>query len=80
MTRRFDCIAVIEKELIAAGAQYRIEVKKHAKVWVSHGGKDHLYCCGITTGATNRSMENTRAGIRRLLRQLGLIASKSNRG
>jgi hypothetical protein len=80
VTRRFDCVDILKKELEAVGASYRIEVKKHAKVWINHNGKDHLYCCGITTGATNRSMENTRAGIRRLLRQLGLLASKQNRG
>lgn len=77
MARRSKpCLEAVERELVAAGASYRVVINKHAKVWVLHGGREHLYLCGLTTGHHNRAVENSRAGIRRLLRQLGLLAPK----
>jgi len=73
------CPGVVE-ELVAAGASYRVVVNKHIKFYVLHGGREHLYVCGGATGAGNRAVANTRAGIRRLLRQLGLIDCKPSRG
>ncbi len=78
MTRRFDCVFVVEQELKQAGAKYRLVKKEHAKFYVECGGREWPYFCGGTTGTHNRSIENSRAGIRRLLKQLGLIASKQN--
>ena len=69
-----DCVSVVEEELVAAGASYRLVINKHYKFWVLSGGREHLYVCSGTAGAQCRAEKNTRAGIRRLLRQLGLIA------
>ena len=74
------CVSVVEEELVAAGASYRLVINKHYKFWVLVEGKEHLYVCSGTAGANGRSMKNTRAGIRRLLKQLGLIAVKCKRG
>lgn len=70
---RRQCLEAVERELVAAGVSYRVVIGKHAKIWVFKDGKEHLYCCGLTTGHNNRAIENSKAGIRRLLRQLGLI-------
>lgn len=82
MTRRSDrtCPDIVEEELEAAGASYRLVINKHYKYWVLVEGKEHLYVCSGTAGANGRSMKNARAGIRRLLKQLGLIAVKCERG
>ena len=68
------CLGIVEEELNAAGASYRLVINKHYKFWVLHEGREHLYVCSGTAGAEGRSEKNTRAGIRRLLKQLGLIA------
>lgn len=74
------CLGVVEEELEAAGASYRVVINKHYKFWVLHEGREYLYVCSGTAGAEGRSEKNTRAGIRRLLKQLGLIAVKCERG
>ena len=74
------CVSVVEEELVAAGASYRLVINKHYKFWVLSEGREHLYVCSGTARANGRSMKNTRAGIRRLLKQLGLIAVKCERG
>ena len=74
------CPGIVEEELEAAGASYRVVVNKHYKFWVLHGGREHLFVCGGTTSGGRRAQENTRAGIRRLLRQLGIIAGRGGRG
>lgn len=69
-------IDAVEEELRAAGVTYRTVTRKHVKVWVSAGGREHLYVCSQNGEGRHRAIENSRAGIRRLLRQLGLLDSK----
>lgn len=82
MTHRSSraCPGIVEEELERAGASYRVVVNKHYKFWVLHGGREHLFVCGGTMSGGRRAQENTRAGIRRLLRQLGIIAGRGERG
>ena len=67
---------VVEEELIAAGANYRLVKNKHVKVWVLADGREHLYVCSQNGQGRHRAIENSRAGIRRLLKQLGPLAPK----
>lgn len=67
-------MAICERELQGAKATWRLVMNKHAKFYIiMPDGSEHLYCCGLTVNGGKRSVENTRAGIRRLLRQLGLL-------
>ena len=77
---RRTCPDTVEEELVAAGASYRLVISKHYKFWVLVDGREHLYVCSGTAGNNGRSQKNTRAGIRRLLKQLGLIAAGPERG
>lgn len=77
---RKACPGIVEEELIAAGASYRVVINKHYKFWVLHNGREHLYVCGGKTGTGNRAQANARAGIRRLLKQLGLLEKRAERG
>lgn len=74
MGTRSSLDAVEEK--LATGASYRLVKNKHVKVWVLAGGKEHLYICSQNGQGRHRAIENSRAGIRRLLKQLGLLAPK----
>ena len=74
------CVSVVEDELVAAGASYRLVINKHYKFWVLVDGREHLYVCSQNGQGRHRAIENSRAGIRRLLKQLGLLAVKGDRG
>lgn len=77
---RKACPGIVEEELEAAGASYRLVINKHYKFWVLHQGREYLYVYGGTTGTGNRAQANARAGIRRLLRQLGMLDKQADRG
>lgn len=77
---RKACPGIVEEELEAAGASYRLVINKHYKFYILHEGREHPYFCGGTTGSGNRAQANTRAGIRRLLKQLGLLVKSAERG
>lgn len=69
-------IDAVEEELRAAGVTYRKVTRKHVKVWIQAEGKEHVYVCSQNGRGHHRAIENSRAGIRRLLRQLGLLDLK----
>ena len=68
-----ECLWAVEEELAAAGASYRVVLGKSYKVWVFHRGEEHLYVCSRKSTNKGRAQQNSRAGIRRLLKQLGII-------
>lgn len=73
MKRKDSPLACAQEELEAAGVPYRVVVKRHAKVWFTVDGKEHCYVCTVNGKGANRARRNTRAGIRRMLRQLGVV-------
>lgn len=73
-------LSVVREELRAAGVPFREEPGRHVKVWFTVAGKEHCYVCSANRVCHNRSMRNTRAGIRRMLRQLGALAPDPGRG
>lgn len=78
---RWPCVAAVEAELDRLGLPYRVEVGRHVKFYVRDpSGAEHHYSVGKTTSTTNRGEENSRAGIRRLVKQLGLVAPEGARG
>lgn len=75
-----SALAVVQEELDAAGVPYRLERARHVKVWFTVAGKEHCYVCSANPVCHNRAQRNTRAGIRRMLRQLGALAPDPKRG
>ena len=74
MKHKDSPLSVVLEELDAAGVPYRVVRKRHAKVWFTVDGVEHCYVCTVNGKGANRSRRNSRAGIRRLLRQLGALA------
>jgi hypothetical protein len=62
---------VVVAELVAVGLKYEIEQGKHVKIRFFALGRRYTYTVPNTPG-DHRSMLNCRAGIRRLIRELGL--------
>lgn len=73
MKEKDSPLSLVREELEAAGVPYRVVKARHAKVWFEVGGREHCYVCTVNGKGRNRSRRNTRAGIRRLLRQLGAV-------
>lgn len=73
-------LSIVVEELRAAGIEPRVDCKRHAKVWFTVDGRDHCYVTTVNGGGANRARRNTRAGIRRLLRQLGVLDGEDPRG
>ncbi len=73
MKEKDSPLAVVRRELDAAGVPYRVVKKRHAKVRFTVDGTEHCYVCTVNGKQVNRSRRNSRAGIRRLLRQLGAL-------
>lgn len=70
----------VTRELDAVGVAYTIEHGgRHAKVRFTVAGLAHLYVCSGNANAM-RSKRNSRAGIRRMLRQLGVLDPEGSRG
>lgn len=70
------CITAVASELKSAGVAYDLETgKNHPKFRFEHGGRRYTF---VVPGSASdhRSILNCRAGIRRLLRELGILASK----
>ncbi len=75
-----ECVSAVRTVLDSAGIQYRTEKRKHQKFYIQWGNREHVYTVGTTTGSSNRALENTKAGIKRLLRNIGALDPKINRG
>jgi len=74
MAKETPVTAVIA-ELTAAGVEHRIDQGKHYKVrfWVN----DRQYTYVVArTASDRRAMQNARTGVRRILRNLGLLEGK----
>lgn len=70
----------VKRELDAVGVAYTIEHGgRHAKVRFTVGAVTQLYVCSGNANAM-RSKRNSRAGIRRMLRQLGVLDPEAPRG
>lgn len=70
------CITAVTAELEAVGLDYQVERgKNHPKIRFQANGRSYTY---VVPGSASdhRSMMNCRSGIRRMLRELGLLASK----
>lgn len=80
MKEKDSPLAVVCQELTNAGIKFRVVRKRHAKVWFMWDGKPQCYVCTVNRKQANRARRNTRAGIRRLLRQLGALDEKGKRG
>lgn len=71
MAKETPVTAVIA-ELSAVGVEHRIDQGKHYKVrfWV----KGHQYTYVVArTASDHRALKNARTGVRRILRELGLL-------
>lgn len=73
MKEKDSPLEVVRQELDAAGVPHRVVKRRHAKVWFTVNGAEHCYVCTVNGKGANRARRNTRAGIRRLLRQLGVL-------
>ena len=74
MTHRSDTpVAVVLEELSSLGIEGQVIVGKHHKVRFFVEGRRRTYTVPKTTGDGRRTLKNCRAGIRRLLRQEGLL-------
>lgn len=66
------CIDAVTAELDAAGIAYTTERGAHIKVRFSCNGQNRTYVCP-NTHSDHRSILNCRTGIRRILRELGVL-------
>ena len=76
-----DCLAAALRELEAAGirAVERANGGKHLQLrWRVNGGPQRLYVMPLTPG-DHRAAANARAGIRRLLREDGVLVDPAKR-
>ena len=71
--KKWPCLEAVTDELDAAGLSYRVEHGKHAKVRVETPLGQRTIVVGMTTGTFNRSIQNARAGVKRLLRELDAL-------
>lgn len=68
-------IAAVLAELVSAGVEHRVDQGKHYKVrfWVD----GHQYTYTVARSASDhRAIQNCRTGVRRILRELGLLEGK----
>lgn len=80
MKEKDSPLAIVMAELRAADIKFRVVRKRHAKVWFMWDGKPQCYVCTVNGKNGNRAQRNTRAGIRRMLRQLGAVDASKKRG
>lgn len=73
-------LSVVLEELDDLRLPYRLIRNKHVKVWITVGEREHLFVCSQNGRGHHRAIENSRAQLRRLLRQLGALDGKANRG
>lgn len=64
---------VVLEQLDALGIEYKVRSKNHSKVYFQANGRKLIYVVPITTSDGRRTLKNCRCGIRRLLRQEGLL-------
>lgn len=66
-------VTAVLAELAAAGVEHRVDQGKHYKVrfWVA--GRQYTYVVA-RTASDHRAMKNAQMGVRRILRELGIIA------
>lgn len=62
---------VVVAEIVAAGLEYQVDQGKHVKIRFYALGRRYTYTVPNTPG-DHRTILNCRAGIRRLIRELGL--------
>lgn len=60
-------------ELVAVGLEYRVDQGKHYKVRFWALGRQYTYVVA-RSASDHRAAQNVRTGIRRILRELGLLA------
>lgn len=72
-SRRSETITVVKRELQAVGLEAVVEGRKHAKIRFYWRRQRYTYVVPRTTSDGGRAVKNCRAGIRRLLRQIGAL-------
>ena len=68
------------RELDALGIAYTLDEGKHVKVRFCWAGHRMTYTCTRNPNPGKRAQENSRAGIRRLLKQCGALDPGGTRG
>ena len=74
MSRRNEQLEVVLAELRATGIEPEVRLRVHTQVrWCTHDGQQRMYVVASTAGG-GRGVANARAGVRRMLRQDGVLS------
>lgn len=65
-------VTAVLAELVSAGVEHRVDQGKHYKVRFWVGGRQYTYVVARTT-SDHRAILNARTGVRRILRDLGVL-------